>query len=192
MIYENQAEVRTLIVLDATGNADPFAQVGAALRKVIPSIVEREELFITSKVRYYLSRVRTPLNSHLRSGTLPTNLLRLRKSWIRHWNSLGSITLIFIARVVHLCFCVSLCAQSLVIHWPVAFAPANELLPQDPERPGYIKFDLETTLTETWAAMIALPNSKVFVNLSSFYEMSSTWTALFHCRFDLSVYLTSE
>jgi len=48
-----------------------------------------------------------------------------------------------------------------LVHWPIAFAPGNGLFPQDPERPGYLKFDLEPTLTETWKAMIALPKSKV-------------------------------
>jgi len=54
-------------------------------------------------------------------------------------------------------------APSSVVHWPVAFAPGSGLFPEDPERPGYLKFDLETTLVETWKAMIALPKSKASV-----------------------------
>jgi len=48
-----------------------------------------------------------------------------------------------------------------LIHWTVAFAPGNGLFPQDPARPGYVKLDLETSLVDTWKAMIALPKSKV-------------------------------
>ena len=62
-----------------------------------------------------------------------------------------------------------------MIHWPVAFAPGDGLFPEDPENPGWVKLDLETTLTETWKAMIALPKSKVlypFLILSSSLDSS--------------------
>ncbi|KAJ7647898.1 NADP-dependent oxidoreductase domain-containing protein [Roridomyces roridus] len=88
MIYQNQDEV------------------GAALKKVIPSVVKREELFLTSKL----------------------------------WNS------------AH---------QPAFIHWPVAFPPGNGLFPPHATKENEIALDLETSLVDTWKAMIALPKSKV-------------------------------
>ena len=49
-----------------------------------------------------------------------------------------------------------------VIHWPVAFQPGNGLFPPDPKDPkNYVALDLETSLVDTWKALIALPKSKV-------------------------------
>ena len=49
----------------------------------------------------------------------------------------------------------------LVIHWPVAFVPGRGLFPDHPSKKGYAEIDLETSLVETWKAMIALPKTKV-------------------------------
>ena len=49
-----------------------------------------------------------------------------------------------------------------VIHWPVAFQPGNGLFPPDPKDPkNFVALDLETSLVDTWKALIALPKSKV-------------------------------
>jgi L-glyceraldehyde reductase len=62
--------------------------------------------------------------------------------------------------------------RSSVVHWPVAFAPGNTLFPQDLDRPGHVKFDLETTLTQTWKGMIGLSRSKVFGPVVSSRDMT--------------------
>ena len=49
-----------------------------------------------------------------------------------------------------------------MIHWPVAFPPVpfgSSLEPDDPKRPGWAELDLETSLTDTWKAMIKLLDS---------------------------------
>ena len=46
-----------------------------------------------------------------------------------------------------------------MVHWPVAFPPGGALEPEDPEKPGWVKLDLETSLVDTWKAMIALLNT---------------------------------
>jgi L-glyceraldehyde reductase len=43
-----------------------------------------------------------------------------------------------------------------VIHWPVAFAPGGGLFPPDTKRSGWVELDLETSLVDTWKAMIKL------------------------------------
>jgi L-glyceraldehyde reductase len=48
----------------------------------------------------------------------------------------------------------------IVIHWPVAFTPAKELYPPHPTKEGQVSLDTETSLVDTWKAMIALPKSK--------------------------------
>ncbi|TFL02837.1 NADP-dependent oxidoreductase domain-containing protein [Pterulicium gracile] len=109
MIYQNQDEV------------------GAALKKVIPSVVKREELFLTSKLwnsAHQPAEVEKELDDTLKQ--LGTDYLDL-----------------------------------YLIHWPVAFAPGNGLFPSDSSRPGWTALDLETSLVDTWNAMIALPKSKV-------------------------------
>ncbi|KAJ7502672.1 NADP-dependent oxidoreductase domain-containing protein [Mycena galericulata] len=103
------------------------AQVGAALKKVIPSMVEREGLFLTSKCwnsAHQPSEVEKDLDQALKD--LGVDYLDL-----------------------------------YLIHWPVAFIPGNGLFPPNPEKEGQIALDLETSLVDTWKAMIALPKSKV-------------------------------
>jgi L-glyceraldehyde reductase len=106
------------------GNQD---EVGAALKKVIPSVVKREELFLTSKLwnsAHKPEEVEKELDETLKQ--LGTDYLDL-----------------------------------YLIHWAVAFAPGDGLFPEDPNKPGWVKLDLETSLIDTWKAMIALPKSKV-------------------------------
>lgn len=55
----------------------------------------------------------------------------------------------------------------VVIHWPVAFVPGKGYFPPDPKKEGWVELDLETSLVETWKAMIALPKSKVDRRVSS-------------------------
>ncbi|KAK7057773.1 aldehyde reductase 1 [Favolaschia claudopus] len=109
MIYENQDEV------------------GAALKKVIPSVVKREELFITSKCwnsSHQPEEVEKELNETLKQ--LGLDYLDL-----------------------------------YLIHWPVAFIPGKGLYPPHPTKADEVALDLETSLVDTWKAMIALPKSKV-------------------------------
>ncbi|KAF9075499.1 NADP-dependent oxidoreductase domain-containing protein [Rhodocollybia butyracea] len=109
MIYENQDEV------------------GAALKKVIPSVVKREELFITSKVwnsSHQPALVEKELDQTL--SQIGTDYLDL-----------------------------------YLVHWPVAFVPGQGLNPRHPTKENEAALDLQTTLVDTWKAMIALPKSKV-------------------------------
>ncbi|KAJ7072898.1 NADP-dependent oxidoreductase domain-containing protein [Mycena amicta] len=109
MIYENQDEV------------------GTALKKVIPSVVKREELWITSKCwnsSHQPSEVEKELDETLKQLGLEYLDLYL-------------------------------------IHWPVSFAPSNGLFPPHPTKAGEVHLDLETSLVDTWKAMLALPKSKV-------------------------------
>jgi len=48
-----------------------------------------------------------------------------------------------------------------LIHWLVAFPPGNGLFPPHPTKKGEVALDLETSLVDTWKAMLALPKSKV-------------------------------
>ena len=47
------------------------------------------------------------------------------------------------------------CAAA-VIHWPAAFVPGGGLFPPDPKKEGWVALDTETTLLDTWKAMIKL------------------------------------
>lgn len=52
-----------------------------------------------------------------------------------------------------------------MIHWPVAFPPGNGLNPPHPTKEIETALDTETSLVETWKAMVALPKSKVAMNV---------------------------
>jgi L-glyceraldehyde reductase len=109
MVYENQDEV------------------GAALKKVIPSVVKREELFITSKLwnsSHQPDQVEKELDETLK--LLGLDYLDL-----------------------------------YLVHWPVAFPPGNGLFPPHPTKENEVALDTQTSLVDTWKAMIKLPKSKV-------------------------------
>ncbi|KAF8343086.1 NADP-dependent oxidoreductase domain-containing protein [Cantharellus anzutake] len=110
-------------------------EVGAALKKVIPSVVKREELFITSKL----------WNASHQPAEVEKELdLTLSQLGIDY-------------------------LDLYLVHWPVAFAPGDNLFPQSPDKPGWAVLDAETTLVDTWKAVIALPKSKVrSVGVSNF------------------------
>lgn len=56
-----------------------------------------------------------------------------------------------------------------MIHWPIAFPPGNGLFPPHPTKEGEVAIDTETSIVDTWKAMIALPKSKVrAVGVSNF------------------------
>ncbi|KAI9465376.1 Aldo/keto reductase [Lactarius psammicola] len=97
-------------------------EVGAALKKVIPSVVQREELFITSKLwndAHRPSEVEKQLDATL--SQLGTPYLDL-----------------------------------YLIHWPIPFVPGRELLPTRTDKPDQVEIDTETSLVDTWKAMLAL------------------------------------
>lgn len=110
-------------------------EVGAALKKVIPSVVKREELFITSKLwnnSHKPEEVEKALDETLRQ--IGTDYLDL-----------------------------------YLIHWPISFPPGNGLFPPHPTIEGEVAIDTETSLVDTWKAMLALPKSKVrSVGVSNF------------------------
>lgn len=43
-----------------------------------------------------------------------------------------------------------------VIHWPVAFVPGRGFYPPHPTKPGEVELDTETSLVDTWKAVIEL------------------------------------
>ena len=48
-----------------------------------------------------------------------------------------------------------------VMHWPVAFIPRDDPTAVHGRKAGFINIDLETSIVDTWQAMIALPKTKV-------------------------------
>jgi len=109
MVYENQEEI------------------GQTFKKVFPSVVKREQVFITSKLWNH---------SHQPSEVAKELDLTLKQTGLDY-------------------------LDLYLIHWPVAFQPGNNMFPRDPQRPDECIFDLETSLVDTWKAMIELPKSKV-------------------------------
>ncbi|KAG5642206.1 hypothetical protein DXG03_003397 [Asterophora parasitica] len=102
-------------------------EVGAALKKVIPSVVTREDLFITSKLwnsAHQAAYAEKELDETL--AQIGTDYLDL-----------------------------------YLIHWPIAFPPGNGLNPPHATKEGEVAIDTETSLVDTWKALIALPKSKV-------------------------------
>jgi len=102
-------------------------EVGAALKKVIPSVVKREDLWITSKLwnnAHQPQEVEKQLDDCLKQ--IGTDYLDL-----------------------------------YLIHWPVAFVPGKGYFPKANEEDTEVELDLETSLVETWKAVLALPKSKV-------------------------------
>lgn len=135
MIYENQDEV------------------GRGLKKVIPSVVKREELFITSKLwnhSHQPDQVEKELDETLK-------LLGLEY-----------IDLYCAFHVIYCIACITRCIHrsTSVIHWPVAFVPGNHFYPPSSTVPGEVELDTQTSLIDTWRAMIKLPKTKVCLNVT--------------------------
>ncbi|KAI0253766.1 NADP-dependent oxidoreductase domain-containing protein [Lactifluus subvellereus] len=119
LVWAVEAGYRHIDCAYVYGNQD---EVGAALKKVIPSTVRREELFITSKLwndAHRPSEVEKQLDITL--SQLGTPYLDL-----------------------------------YLIHWPVAFVPGRGLLPNRAEKPGEAEIDQDTSIVDTWRAMLAL------------------------------------
>ncbi|KIJ66071.1 hypothetical protein HYDPIDRAFT_181112 [Hydnomerulius pinastri MD-312] len=104
MIYQNQDEV------------------GRALKKVIPSVVTREQLFITSKLW------NSSHQPQVAEAELDETLKQLGLTYL----------------------------DLYLVHWPAAFVPGNGLVPTKPGNDGEAHLDTETSLAETWRAMIKL------------------------------------
>ncbi|KAF9237882.1 NADP-dependent oxidoreductase domain-containing protein [Melanogaster broomeanus] len=103
LIYHNQDEVRR------------------ALKKVIPSVVSREELFITSKLW------NTSHQPQIVEAELDETLNQLGLSYL----------------------------DLYLVHWPVAFVSGNDLSPVKSDG-SEVELDTETSLVDTWKAMIKL------------------------------------
>ncbi|EGO00594.1 hypothetical protein SERLA73DRAFT_178439 [Serpula lacrymans var. lacrymans S7.3] len=103
MIYENQHEV------------------GAALKKVIPSVCKREDLFMTSKLW------NSSHQPQVAEAELDETLKQLGTDYL----------------------------DLYLVHWPVAFIPGKGLNPINPDN-GQKHLDTETSLVDTWKAMIKL------------------------------------
>jgi L-glyceraldehyde reductase len=120
-----------------------LSQVGAALKKVVPSVVKREDLFITSKLwnsSHQPSEVTKDLEQTLEQ--LGVDYLDLYCTCCIY-QMIPSISFI------------------RVMHWPVAFAPGKGLFPPGPPNSNQVELDLQVSLVDTWTAMLALPKSKV-------------------------------
>lgn len=98
-------------------------EIGAALKSVVPSVVKREDLFITDKLWN---------NSHKPE--------LVKKAFEQ---TLEELDLEYL--------------DLYLIHWPVAFdGDLNTLLPVEND---VVKLDLQTSLVDTWKAMIEIKNS---------------------------------
>ena len=97
-------------------------QVGVALKKVVPSVVRREELFITSKL---WNNAHHPVEVEKQ---LDITLSQLDSPYL----------------------------DLYLIHWPVAFVSGRETIPVRGDKPGEVEIDTNTSLVDTWKAMIAL------------------------------------
>jgi L-glyceraldehyde reductase len=124
-------------------------EVGRALKKVIPSVVKREELFITSKLwnnAHRPDQVEKQLDETLEQ--LGVDYLDLYRT---------SFLAIFGKHQIYL----YLIIYFAVIHFPVSFAAGKTLYPRSKVNPDEVDIDMETSVVDTWKAMIALPKSKV-------------------------------
>ena len=56
-----------------------------------------------------------------------------------------------------------------MVHWPIAYVSGKALSPAGSD--GWAELDLETSLVDTWKAMVALPKSKVAFLLPNSYML---------------------
>ena len=112
-------------------------EVGRALKKVVPSVVSREELFITSKLW------NSSHQPHLVEPALDETLEQLGLSYLDLYRAYATHIATPFAN-----------EPRTVVHWPVAFAPGNGLFPGSES--GEIELDTQTSLVDTWQAMIKL------------------------------------
>lgn len=112
---------------------------------MIPSVVKREDLFITSKLW------NSSHQPHLVEAELDTTLSDL---------GLDYLDLYCMQAFLHMFHCQRL-TSIIVIHWPVSFVPGRGLFPVQADNSNEVELDLETSLVDTWKAMVALPKNKV-------------------------------
>jgi hypothetical protein len=92
-----------------------------------------------------------------------TDLIKLKSNLMRLWSNLVLITLTFTVRRFSPSWEAPdyLIIYFAVIHFPVSFAAGKTLYPRSKVNPDEVDIDMETSVVDTWKAMIALPKSKV-------------------------------
>ncbi|KAL4071342.1 NADP-dependent oxidoreductase domain-containing protein [Scleroderma yunnanense] len=106
-------------------------EVGRALKKVIPSVVKREDLFITSKLWN---------SAHQPDQVEPALDETLEQLGLEY-------------------------IDLYLVHWPVAFPPGKNLFPRVPNKQDEALIDTQTSLVDTWRAMIQLLNTGKVKNI---------------------------
>ncbi|KAI9454943.1 Aldo/keto reductase [Russula earlei] len=122
VVWAVEAGYRHLDCAYVYGNQE---DVGKALKKVIPSVVPRGDLFITSKL--------------WNDGHRPSNVEKQLDATL---SQLGIAYL-----------------DLYLIHFPVAFVPDRGLFPERAGKPDEVEIDVETSIVETWRALLALRNT---------------------------------
>ncbi|KIY46112.1 Aldo/keto reductase [Fistulina hepatica ATCC 64428] len=134
--YAVRAGYRHLDLAIVYDNQD---EVGAALKKVVPSVAKREDLFMTSKVWNTAHRpeeVEKELDETLKQ--IGTDYLDL---YLIHWP----------------------------VAFSACNPPGSKKFPANPSKEGEVELDMSVSLVDTWKAMLALPKDKVrAVGVSNF------------------------